>query len=154
MPNVRPLRDRIIDKPSNWPRHAIVALGLLAPTALAGCGYTLEPTSRIDAREQALAVAETRERSLQEQVSKLEAHRRMARRALKAERRITRRALQAERRKTRLALEAERHASEAARVADRQRELTTLHEQVARERLDAASATESESQREGGGSRP
>jgi hypothetical protein len=154
MPNVRPPRDRIIDKPLNWPRHAILTLGLLAPAALGGCGYTLEQTSRIDARDQALAAAETRERSLQEQVSKLEAHHHMARRTLKAERRIARRALRAERRKTRLALEAERHASEAARVADRQRELTTLHEQVARERLDAASAAESESQQESGRSRP
>src|SRR5215212_4405324 len=71
------------------PGTAVVALGLLAP-ALAGCGYTLERTSRIDAREQALAAAETRERSLQRHIGELtgalEAERRAAQEASEAER--------------------------------------------------------------------
>src|SRR5688500_11113772 len=46
------------------PRPAAVTLGLLAPAVLAGCGYTLEQTSRIEAREQAVTAAETRDRSL------------------------------------------------------------------------------------------
>ena len=61
------------------PGAAVVALGLLAP-ALAGCGYTLERTSWIEAREQALAAAETRERSLQGRIGELTG-------ALQAERR-------------------------------------------------------------------
>jgi DNA repair exonuclease SbcCD ATPase subunit len=72
------------------PGPAVVALGLLAP-ALAGCGYTLERTSRIEAREQALAAAETRGDALQRRVGELEA-------ALAAERRATQDALEAERR--------------------------------------------------------
>src|SRR5215213_6488154 len=75
--------------PSIRPGAAVVALGLLAP-ALAGCGYTLERTSRIEAREQALAAAETRERSLQQRIGELtgalEAERRAAQEASEAER--------------------------------------------------------------------
>ncbi len=56
--------------PSIRPGTAVVALGLLAPP-LAGCGYTLERTGRIEAREQALADAETRERSLQRRIGEL-----------------------------------------------------------------------------------
>ena len=68
---------------------AVVALGLLAP-ALAGCGYTLERTSRIEAREQALAAAETREHSLQRRIGELTG-------ALQAERRAAEEASEAER---------------------------------------------------------
>jgi chromosome segregation ATPase len=57
--------------PSTRPKPALVALVLLAPTALAGCGYTLERTSQIEAREQVLAAAETRERALQRQNSEM-----------------------------------------------------------------------------------
>jgi chromosome segregation ATPase len=68
----------------------MVALGLLAPAALAGCGYTLERTSRIEAREQALVAAETRERSLErrnvELTGALQAERRTAQAASEAER--------------------------------------------------------------------
>ncbi len=75
--------------PSIRPGTAVVALGLLAP-ALAGCGYTLERTSRIEAREQALAAAETRERSLQRRIGELTG-------ALQAERRAAQEASEAER---------------------------------------------------------
>ncbi len=68
---------------------AVLALGLFAP-ALAGCGYTLERTSRIEAREQALAAAETRERSLQRRIGELAG-------ALQAERRTAQEASEAER---------------------------------------------------------
>src|SRR5215212_6713833 len=71
------------------PGTAVVALGLLAPP-LAGCGYTLERTSRIEAREQALAAAETRERSLQRHIGELTG-------ALQAERRAAQEASEAER---------------------------------------------------------
>ncbi len=75
--------------PSIRPGTAVVALGLLAP-ALAGCGYTLERTSRIGAHEQALAAAETRERSLQRRIGELTG-------ALQAERRAAEEASEAER---------------------------------------------------------
>lgn len=71
------------------PSAAVLALGLLAP-ALAGCGYTLERTSRIEAREQALAAAETREGSLQRRIGELTG-------ALAAERRTAQAASEAER---------------------------------------------------------
>src|SRR5215217_2839450 len=96
--------------PSIRPGRAVVALGLLAPP-LAGCGYTLERTSRIEAREQALAAAETRERSLQRQIGELTG-------ALRAERRAAQEASEAER----LAL---------ADVAILQRRLRTARVQVA-----------------------
>jgi uncharacterized protein YlxW (UPF0749 family) len=70
---------------------AAVALVLLAPAALAGCGYTLERTGRIEARELALAAAEARGRSLERRVGELEG-------ALEAERRAARDAVEAERR--------------------------------------------------------
>jgi chromosome segregation ATPase len=89
---------------------AVVALGLLAP-ALAGCGYTLERTSRIEAREQALAAAETREHSLQRRIGELSG------------------ALQAERRAAEEASEAERLA--VADVAILQRRLRAARVQVA-----------------------
>jgi chromosome segregation ATPase len=92
------------------PGTAVVALGLLAPP-LAGCGYTLERTSRIEAREQALAAAETRERSLQRHIGELTG------------------ALQAERRAAQEASEAERLA--LADVAVLQRRLRTARVQVA-----------------------
>ena len=72
------------------PGAAVLALGLLAPP-LAGCGYTLERTSRIEAREQALAEAETRGQTLQRRIGELES-------ALTAERRASQDALEAERR--------------------------------------------------------
>lgn len=72
------------------PGPAVVALGLLAP-ALCGCGYTLERASRIEAREQALAAAETRGDALQRRVGELET-------ALAAQRRAAQDALEAERR--------------------------------------------------------
>ncbi len=75
--------------PSIRPSAAVLALGLLAP-ALAGCGYTLERTSRIEAREQALAAAETRERSLQRRIGELTG-------ALQAERRTAQEASEAQR---------------------------------------------------------
>ncbi len=75
--------------PSIRPGAAVVALGLLAPP-LAGCGYTLERTGRIEAREQALAAAETRERSLQRRIGELAG-------ALQAERRAAQEASEAER---------------------------------------------------------
>jgi chromosome segregation ATPase len=59
----------------------MIALVLLAPAALAGCGYTLERTSQIEAREQALVAAETRERSLQRQNSELKGELEVERRA-------------------------------------------------------------------------
>src|ERR687890_778125 len=89
---------------------AVVALGLLAP-ALAGCGYTLERTSRIEAREQALADAGTREHSLQLRIGELTG------------------ALQAERRAAQEASEAERLA--LADVAVLKRRLRTARVQVA-----------------------
>ena len=96
--------------PSIRPGTAVVALGLLAPP-LAGCGYTFERTSRIEAREQALAAAETRERSLQRRIGELTG------------------ALQAERRAAQEASEAERLA--LADVAVLQRRLRTARVQVA-----------------------
>ena len=92
------------------PGTAAVALGLLAPP-LAGCGYTLERTSRIEAREQALAAAEMRERSLERHIGELTG------------------ALQAERRAAQEASEAERLA--LADVAILQRRLRTARVQVA-----------------------
>ena len=92
------------------PSAAVLAMGLLAP-ALTGCGYTLERTSRIEAREQALAAAETRERSLQRRIGELTG------------------ALQAERRAAQEASEAERLA--LADVAILQRRLRTARVQVA-----------------------
>jgi chromosome segregation ATPase len=96
--------------PSIRPGTAVVALGLLAPP-LAGCGYTFERTSRIEAREQALAAAETRERSLQRRIGELTG------------------ALQAERRAAQEASEAERLA--LADVAVLQRRLRAARVQVA-----------------------
>ncbi len=96
--------------PTIRPGTAVVALGLLAP-ALAGCGYTLGRTSRIEAREQALAAAETRERSLQRRIGELTG------------------ALQAERRAAQEASEAERLA--LADVAILKRRLRTARVQVA-----------------------
>jgi DNA repair exonuclease SbcCD ATPase subunit len=73
-----------------WPGPALFVLGLLAPT-LAGCGYTLERTSRIEAREQALAAADARGDALDQRVGELET-------ALAAERRAAQEAQEAERR--------------------------------------------------------
>jgi chromosome segregation ATPase len=79
----------MVSSSSFRPSAAVLALGLLAP-ALAGCGYTLERTSRIEAREQTLAAAETRERSLQRRIGELtgalEVERRTAQEASEAER--------------------------------------------------------------------
>src|SRR3712207_3377831 len=100
----------MVSSSSFRPGAAVLALGLLAP-ALAGCGYTLERTSRIQAREQALAAAETRERSLQRRIGELTG------------------ALQAERLTAQKASEAERLA--LADVAILQRRLRAARVQVA-----------------------
>ena len=100
----------MVSSSSFRPGAAVLALGLLAPP-LAGCGYTLERTSRIEAREQALAAAETRERSLQRRIAELTG------------------ALQAERRTAQEASEAERLA--LADVAILQRRLRAARVQVA-----------------------
>lgn len=69
----------------------MIALGFLAPATLGGCGYTLERTSQVEARELALTTAEARGHSLERQVSELK-------RALEAERRATQEAVEAEQR--------------------------------------------------------
>ncbi len=116
--------------PSIRPGTAVVALGLLAP-ALAGCGYTLERTSRIEAREQALTAAETRERSLQWQIGELTG------------------ALQAERRAAQEASEAERLA--LADVAVLKRRLRTARVQVADLERSRVVATDAPTDVLGGG---
>jgi hypothetical protein len=116
--------------PSIRPGAAAVTLGLLAP-ALAGCGYTLERTSRIEAREQALAAAETRERSLQRRIGELAG------------------ALQAERRTAQEASEAERLA--AADLAILRRRLRVARVQVAAFERSRVVATDAPTGVPGGG---
>ena len=116
--------------PSIRPGTAVVALGLLAP-ALAGCGYKLERTSRIEAREQALAAAETQERSLQLRIGELTG------------------ALQAERRAAQEASEAERLA--LADVAVLKRRLRTARVQVADLERSRVVATDAPTDVLGGG---
>ena len=57
---------------STWPKPALVALAALLFAAISGWGFAIERSSRVGAREEALAAAEARGRAAQQRAGEVE----------------------------------------------------------------------------------